>query len=108
MQEAKLMRRWLMVAILVLLVANIAVSNSQIVTFHFWPLGAVDVPLWFVLVCGVTIGLVMGVVMFFVRMLAMEIATFRMRNRLNKLEKTVNEQDRKLKALFPPDERGDD
>lgn len=112
MREFSIMKRWLLVAILVLLVANIAVSNNQIVTFNFWPFGAIDVPLWFVLICGVTIGLVMGVVMFFVRLLAMEIKTFRMQSKLKKLEKSVETQDKKIRQLLSHDdsssEEGDD
>ena len=107
-REVRIFIRWLVMAVLVFLVANIAIGNSQMVIFHFWPLGVAIVPLWLVLMSGIVIGLLMGGVIFFARMLTMEIKTSRMQRKLKTMEKNAAQHGKPIKPLSPHDGRDDD
>ena len=87
MGGVKTIVRWLVVAVLVVLAGNIAASNSHGVTIHFWPFGAVlTTPVWFVLLGGVSLGLLLGGAMFWWRLLWVEFGNRRLRRHLRDLK----------------------
>ena len=52
---------WLIGVIVLVLVADISVSNSHEITFYLWPLGALaTMPLWLIAVGCFSVGLILG------------------------------------------------
>ena len=82
--------RWTLIVAVILVTSNIAGANSTWVVLRFWPFGEIMVvPLWVVLLGGVCIGMVLGGIVFWWRVLVSEVRLFKIQRELKRIKQNT-------------------
>ena len=82
---------WLVGVIVLVLIADISVSNSHDITFYLWPFGALaTMPLWLIAVGCFAIGLILGGFMLLPRLIISRLRVGHLTRQVARLESQQN------------------
>ena len=88
---------WLIGIVVLVLIADVSVSNSHEITFFLWPFGALAIlPLWLIAIGCFSIGLILGGFMLLPRLIMNRLRVRQLTRQVARLE---NEQASKNLAL---------
>lgn len=82
---------WLIGVIVLVLIADISISNSHEVTFYLWPFGAlVILPLWLIAVGCFSVGLILGGLLLLPRLIMNRLRMGQLTRQLARIETQKN------------------
>ena len=90
----KTILRWTLIVVVIVVTSNIAGANSTWVGIRFWPFGEIMVvPLWVVLLGGVCLGMLLGGIVFWWRVLVSEVRLFKIQRELKRIKQSTQATD---------------